>query len=108
MKKLVIAVLLSLVACGPMRATGQVNVTTWHNDNGRTGRNTNETHLSINTINTTSEFGRLCQISLPSTPQQEQVYAQPLVVSNQGGSMTVYVLDGDLHGRDCRVFCPLF
>jgi hypothetical protein len=28
-----------------------VNVTTWHNDNGRTGQNTNETHL-----NTTS-FG---------------------------------------------------
>jgi hypothetical protein len=36
-------------------------------------------------------FGRLCQISLPSSPQQEQVYAQPLVVSSSDGhSMTVY------------------
>jgi hypothetical protein len=37
----------------------QVNVTTWHNDNWRTGQNTNEIHLtaSINKNN----FGLLCK-----------------------------------------------
>jgi hypothetical protein len=67
----------------------QVNVTTWHNDNWRSGQNINEIHLtaSINRNN----FGRVCKVTLPSSPQQEQVYAQPLVVANSDGSMTVYL-----------------
>src|SRR5579863_1140355 len=50
-----------------LQLNSQVSVTTWHNDNWRTGENTNETQLSINSINTQG-FGRLCQIPLPSTP----------------------------------------
>jgi hypothetical protein len=50
-----------------------VNVTTWHNDNGRTGQNINETTLttSINKNN----FGKLCSYTLLPN---EQVYAQPM------------------------------
>jgi hypothetical protein len=36
-------------------------------------------------------FGLLCKISLISAPQQEQAYAQPLIVANGSGGMTAYV-----------------
>jgi hypothetical protein len=78
-------VLTSASLCGQ---TG-INVTTWHNDNWRTGQNTSETILTPSNVNQ-SNFGLLCKISFPSTPQQEQIYAQPLVVANSSG-MTVYV-----------------
>jgi hypothetical protein len=68
----------------------QVSVTTWHNDNGRTGENISETHLNTGSF-AHRGFGRLCEVPLPSSPQQEQVYAQPLVVANSDGSMNVYV-----------------
>ena len=80
----------SLLAIQCLGQTGNyVNVTTWHNDNGRTGQNTNETHLT--TAINTNNFGLLCKIPLLSSPQQEVVYAQPLVVANSDGSMKVYV-----------------
>jgi hypothetical protein len=73
---------------GAPQLNGQVNVTTWHNDNWRTGQNANETILT--TAINKNNFGLLCKISLPSSPQQEEVYAQPLVIANSNG-MTVYV-----------------
>jgi hypothetical protein len=36
---------------------GQVNVTTWHNDNSRTGQNTSESALNTSNVNSTN-FGR--------------------------------------------------
>jgi hypothetical protein len=72
------------IALSPVSSRGQanVNVVTWHNDNGRTGQNIGEQQLSISSINTKG-FGRLCRIPLPSSPQQEQVYAQPVLVEHR-------------------------
>jgi hypothetical protein len=53
-----------------------VNVTTWHNDNGRTGWNAQESNLNVNNLGT-SKFGKICS----SAPLDGQVYAQPIVVT---------------------------
>jgi len=83
-----------LANAGLTRLNGQVSVTTWHNDIGRTGQNTQETVLTPGDVDqhqvgtvTTETFGLLCRF----TSVTGQIYAQPLVVSNSDGSMTVYV-----------------
>ena len=87
---------------GVSPSLAQVNVTTQHNDNNRSGDNLNETILTKANVNATT-FGRLAKI-----PLDNQVYTQPLVVSGvsiSGGThnvvyvattnSTVYALDAD-------------
>src|SRR5579875_3342397 len=62
--------------CFVFQITAQVNVLTQHNDLKRTGWNMHETTLNQSNVNATT-FGKLY-----SLPVDEQVYAQPLVVSN--------------------------
>jgi|SRR5579872_275225 hypothetical protein len=71
-------------------ATGSVNVTTFHNDNSRTGQNLHETILTQALVQQ-STFGKLF-----SQPVDGQIYAQPLVLANlritgQGTHAVVFV-----------------
>jgi hypothetical protein len=69
-----VSVCLSLLLFSPLAAAGQVAVTTYHNDNYRSGVNPNETILTPSNVNEV-QFGK--QLTLPV---QGYVYAQPLYV----------------------------
>ena len=56
-------------------ASSSVSVTTWHNDNLRSGVNSNETQLTPATINSTAKFGKKFSCTVDA-----DVYAQPLYV----------------------------
>src|ERR1035438_3131274 len=67
-----------LLICLPAMTTllwSQVNVTTFHYDNARTGQNTQETVLTPENVNV-SQFGKLFTISVDGF-----VYAQPLYLA---------------------------
>lgn len=68
--------LFGLLFCVSTFAAAQVSVTTFHNDNSRTGQNTQETVLTPSNVNS-SQFGKLF-----STTVDGYVYAQPLYVPN--------------------------
>jgi len=59
----------------PLAAAAQANVTTWHNDNARTGQNLSEAILTPARVNATN-FGALF-----SVPVDGKVDAQPLYLS---------------------------
>ena len=66
------AVLFVTVIFSSAASVAQVSVTTWHNDNWRTGQNTNETVLTTANV-VAGSFGLLCQEQVTG-----QIYAQPL------------------------------
>ena len=81
-----------VICCaGLAPASAQVNVTTYHYDNLRTGWNPNETVLTTSNVNSSS-FGVVAQV-----PLDEQVDAQPLIVDGvvyvATENNTIYAID---------------
>lgn len=96
----------TILLAGVSAPLSQVAVTTYHNDNYRTGWNSNETILTPANVNS-SQFGLLTLLKL-----DDEIDAEPLLVpgvnvtggNNQGkhdvlyvvtGSNTVYAIDAD-------------
>jgi hypothetical protein len=109
---LVAAMTFSAVSAAQVPCSSGVCVTTWHNDNLRTGQNTNETQLTQAVVKDLTKFGKICTANWPNP--DNSVYAQPLVVPNvmfHGQSSattvvyvatmsdTVYAIDG----RNCAI-----
>src|ERR1700722_3704225 len=63
------------------------NVTTWHNDNNRTGLQPNETTLTPTSVGATAAFGLLWQYANTSNGGSiaGEVYAQPLAMQGLSG-----------------------
>jgi hypothetical protein len=68
--------MLITACCLVSHSAAQVNVTTYHNDNSRSGQNTAETVLTLSNVNST-QFGKLFSVAVDG-----YVYAQPLYLAN--------------------------
>jgi len=75
MKKFYFLGVICLILCGHINIFSQTNVLTQHNDNLRTGWNSTETILNTSNVNSSS-FALLFSRTL-----DDQMYAQPLIVS---------------------------
>ena len=69
-----VSLCVSLLCFFPLAAAGQIAVTTYHNDNYRSGLNANETILTPSNVNEV-QFGKRLVL-----PVEGYVYAQPLYV----------------------------
>src|SRR5580700_12158997 len=73
-----------------MAGLGQVNVLTYHNDNSRTGQNTNETILTTSNVNAT-DFGKLFSQAIDSDAYAQPLYVANVAIPNKGTHNVVYV-----------------
>jgi hypothetical protein len=103
--RLVVAIVAIVGCVGAFsRAQVKVNVTTWHNDIGRTGQNTNEPTLTTVLVGDKTKFGRICSGSVDGP-----VYAQPLVVwdaTNNRNIVYVATVNDSIYafnGSDCSL-----
>jgi hypothetical protein len=87
-----LAVALAVGLWGDPQAKAQVSVTTYHNDNSRTGQNLNETVLTPANVNV-SQFGKLYSgsVNLDSWAPAQPLYVPNVTIPAQGTHNVVYV-----------------
>src|SRR5579863_7490862 len=74
----------------PPTTTTGTNVTTYHNDNARTGQNLSETILTPTNVNS-STFGKLFVITVDGKVDAEPLYLAQVSIPNQGTHNVLYV-----------------
>jgi outer membrane protein assembly factor BamB len=119
---LVVAAELHLVSCGggsssmsrtPTRpapgTTPNNSVTTYHNDNARTGLNPSETTLTPANVNPSS-FGKLFVIPVDGKVDAQPLYLPNLSIPNQGVHNVLYVATehGTVYGLDADTGAQLW
>jgi hypothetical protein len=97
-----ITALAVFVICG-FAISSATDVTTYHNDNARSGANTSETLLTLNNVNS-SNFGKLFTVPVDAIIDAEPLYLSKVSIPGQGThnvtyavteNDTVYAFDAD-------------
>jgi hypothetical protein len=85
----------------PPPGTSGTNVTTYHNDNARSGQNLSETMLTVSNVNSSS-FGKLFVISVDGKVDAQPLYLTQVSIPNQGMHNVLYVATehGSVYGFD--------
>jgi hypothetical protein len=85
----------------PPPTTTGTNVTTYHNDNARTGQNLSETILTPSNVNSSS-FGKLFVITVDGKVDAQPLYLTQVSIPNQGMHNVLYVATehGSVYGLD--------
>jgi outer membrane protein assembly factor BamB len=94
----------------PPGTTANNSVTTYHNDNARTGQNLNETILTTSNVNQSS-FGKLFVVSVDGLVDAQPLYLPNISVSGQTHNLlfvatehgSVYAVDADTGTQIWRV-----
>lgn len=91
-------------------APAPVSVTTWHDDNLRSGVNSQETALTPAAINSTSKFGKKFSCAVDSDIYAQPLYVPNLAIAGKGTrnavfvateKNTVYAFDADSNSNPC-------
>lgn len=85
----------------PPPGNSGVNVTTYHNDNARSGQNLSETILTPSNVSS-STFGKLFVISVDGKVDAQPLYLTQVSIPNQGMRNVLYVATehGSVYGFD--------
>src|SRR5277367_5343802 len=84
------AALSVLIFGGAILSVSQVSVSTYHNDNSRTGQNLQETILTTSNVNPAT-FGRLFTQALDGYSYGQPLYISNVSIPNHGTHNVVYV-----------------